>query len=544
MTNGIDISAFSLAKGKELTGDDAYGYKIYDGTVVSVVCDGVGSAIKGAEAAKRVVDFLVNSLKNRPKSWSIEKSIKHFIENINHILYMESIQDYERVEYVTTLTIAVIDGNRLYGANVGDSRIYLYRDSNLVQLSNDHSMSEERMEHILTAAIGLEESVEPYYFENNLKVGDRVLLCSDGLYNELSSDEIKSTINTKASALVRKASKKHNDDLPDDTTALILKIDELDPRVEYKQKPLKVEDSYKKGDLIDGYKLIKPLAQHHRVWLSSKRGQNYVIKFAPYSAIDNESVLDLFVKEVWNAKRLKAGFFVKAAVPNNRTHRYYIMRYINGLELKESIKKRAISVDMGIELALFLLKSSQFLIRKDLVHGDIKPENILIYKNSKDKDSFKLVDFGSISEAYSITSRAGTPSYLAPERFSGAPISEQTEIFAIGVTLYEALTKKFPYGDIEPFQTPQFKIAKFPSSINPKIPKWLDAVIMRAIEIDPKKRYSHYSNMLYEINNPQKVKHYFGATTTLIERNPILVCRVVLIISLLANIGILYFTRA
>ena len=536
MANRIDISAFSLAKGKELKGDDYYGYKIYDDISIAIVCDGVGSATKGAEAAKRTTEFLINSLKNRPKSWSIEKSIKHFIENINHILYMESMQEYERAEHVTTLTIVVIEGNRLYGANVGDSRIYLYRDKKLIQLSNDHSLNEENMGHILTSAIGLEESVEPYYFENNLQVGDRLLLCSDGLYNELSNEEIKTTINTKASALVRKASKRHNDNLPDDTTALVIKIDELDPRVEYKQKPLKVADRYKKGNVIDGYKLIKPLAQHHRVWLSSKRGQSYVIKFAPYGAIDNESELDLFVKEVWNAKRLKAGFFVKAVVPNNRTHRYYIMQYINGDELKKIIKKRPISVDLSIELAKFLLKASQFLIGKDLIHGDIKPENIILYKNRHNKDSFKLIDFGSITEAYSITSRAGTPSYLAPERFEAMPPSEQTEIFAIGVTLYEALTGKFPYGEIEPFQTPTFKPAKNPSKLNQKIPKWFDSIIMRAIEIDPKKRYHHYSEMLYELNNPNRVEPYYSPTQNIIERNPNLICRIALIISLVINV--------
>ncbi len=540
MSNSIDISAFSLAKGKELKGDDFYRYKIYDDISIAIVCDGVGSAIAGAEAAKRTADFLTNSLKNRPKSWSIEKSIKHFIDNINHILYMESMQEYQRPELVTTLALVVIEGNRLYGANVGDSRIYLYRNETLTQLSNDHSLSEENMDHILTSAIGLEESVEPYYFENNLEVGDKILLCSDGLYNELDESEIEDLIDTHASNLVKKASKKHNDNLPDDTTAILIKVNELDPRITFKNKDLIVQERYKKGDVIDGYKLIKPLAQHHRVWLSTKRGQNYVIKFAPYAAIEDEKELDLFVKEIWNAKRLKAGFFVKAVVPNNRTHRYYVMQYIKGDELKNIIKKKPISVDLGVELAKFLLKASQFLIGKDLIHGDIKPENIILYKNRHNKDSFKLIDFGSITEAYSITSRAGTPSYLAPERFEAMPPSEQTEIFAIGVTLYEALTGKFPYGEIEPFQTPTFKPAKNPSKLNPKIPKWLDSIIMRAIEIDPKKRYHHYSEMLYELNNPNKVEPYYSSNQNIIERNSNLICRVALIVSIILNFILIF----
>ncbi len=536
----LEISAFNLAKGKELKGDDYFAYKQLDDITIAVVCDGVGSARAGAKAAKRAVEFLVNSLKNRPVSWSMEKSILHFIENINHILYMESMQEYESVEYVTTLAMVVIEGDRLYGANVGDSRIYLKREQELTQLSTDHSMSEENMEHILTAALGLEESVTPSYFENNISKGDKILLCSDGLYNELSAHELSDGVDINASFLVRKASKKHNDNLPDDTTAIVIKVNELDPRLTFKQKNLIVKDSYNKGDIIDGYTLIKALAEHKRVWKASKRGQNYVIKFAPYDAIDDPKSLDLFVKEVWNAKRLKAGFFVKAVVPNNRTHRYYIMQYINGTELKKQIKKRPISVDSGVELAKFTLKMAQYLIRQDLVHGDIKPENIMVYER-KDKEAFKFVDFGSITEAYSDVSRAGTPSYLAPERFEGLPITEQSEIFAIGVTLYEALTGKLPYGEIEPFQSPTFKTAKRPSALNPKVPKWLDSIIMKAIEVDTKRRYTHYSNMLYELNNPQKVEPYYAGEENILSKNPLTVCRVGLILSLLANFAFMIF---
>lgn len=537
----IETSGLTLAKGTQLKGDDFFEVKVMDEITVAVVCDGVGSAAGGAEAAKRTSHFLINSLKNRPKSWSMEKSIKHFIQNINHVLYMESMNEYERQELVTTLALVVIEGDRLYGANVGDSRIYLLREGQLAQLSSDHAMAEEGMEHVLASAIGLEESVEPYYFENNLQAKDRILLCSDGLYNELSEDELREGMTMNASFLVKKASKKHDDNLPDDTTAVLLEIKELDPRLRYKQSDLTVQEHYKKGEEIDGYRLIKPLIQNERTWLCEKRGQQYVIKFAPYEVTDDPAMLDLFVKEVWMAKRLKAGFFPKVAVPKNRTHRYYIMTYVEGIPLKEYIAKKPLSVDLGIELGTFLLKMSQYLIKQDLVHGDIKPENIMV-TDRKGKTAFKMVDFGSITEAYSDLSKAGTPSYLAPERFKQAPITEQTEVYAIGVTLYEALTGKFPYGEIEPFQNPSFdKNPKRPSKLNPKIPSWLESVIMRAIEVDPAKRYSHYSQMLYELSNPEKVQPHFQSSASFVERNPLTACRIVLGISILLNILQLIF---
>jgi len=208
----------------------------------------VGSALRGAEAAKRTAQFLTNALKNRPRAWSIEKSIHHFIDNINRVLYLESMEDYEREELVTTLALVVIEGDRLYGANIGDSRIYLHRAGKLAQLSSDHSMDEEGMESVLTAAVGLSETVLPYYFENNLLAGDEILLCSDGLYQEIATEQLAEGIKLGASFLVKQASRAHQDKLPDDTTAITIKIKELDPRLRLKQSDLTLQKNYKKGE--------------------------------------------------------------------------------------------------------------------------------------------------------------------------------------------------------------------------------------------------------------------------------------------------------
>ncbi len=538
----IQTSGLTLAKGTKLKGDDFFEVKVMENITVAVVCDGVGSALQGAHAAKHTTNFLVNSLKNRPKSWTMEKSIKHFIENINRVLYLESMAEYEREELVTTLTLVVIEGDRLYGANVGDSRIYLHRDGELTQLSDDHTMDEEGMESVLTSAMGMEETVSPYYFENNLQAGDRILLCSDGLYNELPEEELISDIKMGASYLVKKASKLHNEDLPDDTTAVVLEIKEVDPRLKLKQSDLIVQEHYKVGEVIDGYTLKQSLIQNNRTWLCEKRGLEYVMKFIPYEALNNETMIDLFVKEVWMAQRLKAGFFPKAVIPKNRTHRYYIMSFLVGTTLKDYTKKKPLSVDLSIELALFLLKMSQFLMTYDLVHGDIKPENIMLIER-KGKLVFKMVDFGSITEAYSNVTRAGTPSYLAPERFKQAPVNEQTEVYAIGVTLYEAFTQKFPFGEIEPFQNPNFeKSIKAPSQINPKIPFWLESVILRAIDTNTDKRYHNYSEMQYEVTNPEKVKPYFDKNKSFIERNEFMVYKVGFIAMFILNVWQLLFS--
>ncbi|HSR73980.1 MAG TPA: protein kinase, partial [Sulfurovum sp.] len=369
----------------------------------------------------------------------------------------------------------------------------------------------------------------------NLLAGDQILLCSDGLYNELTEEELSHGIHIGASFLVKHASKLYEDNLPDDTTAIVLEIREVDPRLKLKQSDLIVQEHYKAGEVIDGYTLLKPLIQNERTWLCEKRGLKYVIKFIPNEAMYDERILDLFVKEAWMAKRLKAGFFPKAVIPKSRTHRYYIMSFLEGVSLKEYISKKPLSVDLSVELAVFLLKMSQFLIKFDLVHGDIKPENIMVIQR-KGKLAFKMVDFGSITEAYSTITRAGTPSYLAPERFRQAPVNEQTEIYAIGVTLYESLTQKFPFGEIEPFQNPSFdRSVKAPSKFNPIIPNFLESVVLRALDPDTDKRYRNYSQMQYEVTNPKMVKPYFDKRISFMERNPLLVCRIGFVGMLLLN---------
>jgi len=516
--NNIKTSGFSLAKRKELTGDDFYEIKQSDDITIAVLCDGVGSAQEGAKAAEKVTKHIVENFKNIPRDWSIEKAIKEFITSINYILYSQSIHEYERPEYVTTVTVCLIKGNRLYGANVGDSRIYLLRDNKLNQLSYDHN--EEGYDNVLSNAVGIDKDIEIFYFENNIQKDDKILMCSDGLYSLMSNDSLSKHISNGAYHIVKRASALVEDNLPDDTTAVILEVLQTNQIEIMKNLNLQIPLSLKKGDIIDGYELTLSLIQNDRTWICKKGQQEYVIKFAPIQALENEEILDLYIKEAWNAKRLKAGFFPKSFIPKHRTARYYLMTKLDGINLKQYLKKRNLSIDEAITLAKTLISAEEYLLKFNLVHGDIKPENIIVIQRDG-KRIFKIIDFGSITEVFSIVNKAGTPSYLAPERFIGSAINEKTEIFSIGVTLYEALTGSLPYGEIEPFQNPTFSNAKKPQKLNSNIPAWFESVILRAITTDSDLRYTNYSYMKYELEYTDKVKPFFDKKTPLIKKDPI-----------------------
>jgi len=447
---------------------------------------------------------------------------------------------YEQIELLTTLCVAVIEGEMLYTMNLGDSRIYLLdKNKNLRQLSEDHIMDEDNLSHVLTQACGLSDHVEPIITSINIEKGDTIILCSDGLTSLMSDETIKEEVlkGLSAKLIVQNAAKGHKDHERDDISMQIFRIEDLDEIHALKNQDLLIPQTLKKGDVFDGYELVSSMMEHGRIWKVQKDNRYFVMKFPMPQAVDDPLALEEFVKEAWYAKQVTHKAFGHAWVPENRCARYYLMDLVEGINLAEYVKNRPITVDSAIALAKFLHKAEAHLLHLGLVHGDIKPENIIVY-NKEDEVGvdFKMVDFGSVVEIFAVNSRAGTPSYLAPERFNGSAINESTEIFSIGVTLYWALTGKFPYGEIEPFQSPTFKQAKLPSFHNKNIPHWLDSIIMHSISPDANDRYEHYSEFFYELKAPEKVKPYYQKDSSFIEREPLLFYKIGFFVLLLTNV--------
>ena len=536
----VNLTSYGLPKCSGEESDDSFAVKSWDETVIAVLADGAGAARDAREASTRIVQSLMSNYAVRPESWSPQKALGEFTRIINHTLHQESLARHAAPEMISTLSVAVIEGNRLFGLNVGDSRVYLARDGQLSQLSHDHVLNDRTFSHVLQRAIGLAPEVEPHCFECDLRDGDIAFLCSDGVSNVLNDDALAQKLahRTAARAIVQHARELATDETLDDMSAIVIDIAETGKLRAVSQLPLPIPDTLRKGEVFDGYELVRPFQHSDRVWLATKDSQRWTLKFAPLEARDNEAVLHLFVKETWNATRLHADFFVGAFVPERATARYYVMEFVEAPSLKTLLAARRLAVDEAVELGRFLLAASAHLLRLDLVHGDIKPENILVISHY-DRLRYKLIDLGSATEIFSITTRAGTASYLAPERFHNTPISERTEIFAIGVTLYQALTGAFPYGEIERFQTPVFHAAKPPSRSNPNLPPWLDSLILRAIAANPERRYRHYSEVAFDLANPAKVEPFFQTETALLERDPLLFYRTGFFVLLAATIGLL-----
>jgi serine/threonine protein kinase len=313
-----------------------------------------------------------------------------------------------------------------------------------------------------------------------------------------------------------------NESLRDDASAIVLHIQEPGWRDDGSRTRLVVAPLLKIGDAIDEYQLVRPLQDDGRVWLATAGdGSRQVLKFPPLDAAHDEARRDAYLREMWNASRVHSQDFVRVSTPTSGILRYYAMDFVEAPTLREILKVDTLPIEEAVVLGRTLLRAAQFLLTRDLAHGDIKPDNLLVLRSS-DKTRFLLLDLGSAAEVFSITSRVGTPSYLAPERFRGDALSERTELFSIGVTLYEALTRTYPYGEVERFQTPRFDSnPKHPSKLNTAIPPWLESVILRAITADPAHRYQNFSEMAYDLDHPEKVTPYHRKDASLLERNPL-----------------------
>lgn len=542
----VHASGHALPRRDGAACDDAWCFRQRGDTLVAALADGISAAREGGPAARRAVEMLVDYYLARPRAWSPRRALAEFAAQINRHLHSESLERHGRPELACTLSAVAFEGGRLYGCNVGDSPILHWRRGRIQTLSTAHTVAQPGLEHVLTRAIGLDATVDPSFFELDLADGDLVVLCSDGVTGPLSEPRLAELLSRRATARTivsaARAATETDVQIADDTSAIVLDIVERGHTAEASRQRLEVPRHLRPGDVYGGHRLERALDLAARVWLAVDERQpaaRVVLKFPPTDAATVEPLRDAFIRETWNATRLTSPDLVRAWLPETDTLRCYAMDFIDAPTLRSVLQAGRLTVEETRELGAFLLRVGQFLLQHDLAHGDIKPDNILVLRAAPGIQ-FRLLDLGSAAEVFSVTSRAGTPTYLAPERFRGAALSERTELFAIGVTLYEALTGTYPYGEIERFQTPRFESApRPPSGFNPLVPAWLDSILLRTIEADPERRYQHFSEVAYALAHPTDVAPHHPKDTSLLERDPLRFYKLLSLVLLLANLLLL-----
>ena len=535
-------------------------HRLEDGGALCVLSDGVGSSRDPGRCADRVARLVADNYVARPRQWGARRAFQLLAEQINRSLYEEGVYWDGTPSMQATLAAVSLEHNRLNGMTVGDSLILMVRKGLVERLSrSDRRVTADGCE-MLTQAVGMGPGIEPHHFERALLPGDRIVLVSDGLFHLYHDEDGSGALGHAAAECVSARNMvdkalQQGIEPQDDVSAVMVDIEQLGPDQPSLQPegapgvpahgPAAVPRPVRGRD-FDGFRLLRPIGGNDRVWLAEKEGKKFVLKFVPEEAETDDTglVLSRFAREAWNACNLKGSWFVPAsmaAAPTDGSCSYYVMEHIEAPSLSFLLKSRRLSADEVATLGVFLCRALQFLLGRELVHGDVKPDNLLVYQESGTL-SFKLLDLGLATPVFTPAGRAGTASYLAPERFgeeTSATVTERTEIFSIGATLYEALTGRPPFGRIERFQKPHLGAVIRPSRANPNVPAWLDAVILKCLSRDGEKRFQNYSELLFALEHPEKSAQE-AASLPLLERNPLLFYKIAFWVLLVCN-ALLFF---
>jgi beta-lactam-binding protein with PASTA domain/predicted Ser/Thr protein kinase len=249
--------------------------------------------------------------------------------------------------------------------------------------------------------------------------------------------------------------------------------------------------------LFDGrYRILRKLGSGGmaNVYLAEDEdlGRRVAIKILNDRYANDDDFVERFRREAKSAAALSHPNIVSIYDRGEAEGTYYIaMEVIEGRSLKELILTRGpLPITHAVAYTLEILEALRFAHRHGIIHRDIKPHNILI------GERLKVTDFGiaragasQMTEAGSIM---GTAQYLSPEQARGAPVTASSDLYSVGIVLYEMLTGKVPFnGDsaIEIAMKHLNELPKPPSKIRPEIPEELDQVVLRALSKAPEDRY-------------------------------------------------------
>jgi serine/threonine protein phosphatase PrpC len=520
------------------------------------VADGVSGAGAGREAAEYTVRGLLADYYATPETWEVPQALDRVLTAINRWLLGQGAVDKSRAGMATTLSLLILRGNRYTIGHVGDTRIYRLRHHEMALLTQDHVWDRPDMRHVLKRAVGLDQHLMVDYSDGDLLARDRFLICSDGVWEALGQKRIHELMllhedpQRASNAMVEAALAAGSSD---NATALVARIDAVaaegwrDMLGAYARLP--VPPRLKPGGVIDGFEVMSLLHESRATLLYKVRsasGQICALKtLQPALAGDRTSCEGLLAEE-WLAKRLVSQHFPQVVpISTSARHQlYYVMTFHAGATLQQHLDSgKHFSVADVVRFGAHIARALGALHRLSILHRDIKPANLLHEESGDMNSELRVLDMGVALAAGvpypELKGNPGTPSFMAPELFDGEKASARSDLYAAGVSLYHLLTRKYPYGEIEPFQHPRFAEPVPPTRYRPDIPQWLENVLLRAVARDPRQRFETAEEMLLALERGEVQPVSAPPRTPLVQR-PAALWQAIALISIVVNLLLIY----
>lgn len=278
--------------------------------------------------------------------------------------------------------------------------------------------------------------------------------------------------------------------------------------------------AYTPGARIDHYEIIRILGQGgmNRVYLARdiNNQQEVVLKFPNEDLIGNVGVFERYKREAEIGSRLNHPYVQHLLnVGEERQDHYLVIEYVQGKTLRQVLEEHApnpLPQKEAIRIILQICDALAYCHEHGVYHRDIKPENIMIL----DDNNVKIIDFGValLEGARRVTWRGlsgtvGTPDYMSPEQLRGERGMAGSDIYAVGMILYEMLCGRTPFEGENVFAVMNQHVSQDPPSIlkyNPDLSPELATVVMRAIRRDASKRYASIEEMAHDLRNLDEVK--------------------------------------
>jgi len=274
--------------------------------------------------------------------------------------------------------------------------------------------------------------------------------------------------------------------------------------------------SLRPGDKLDHY-LIENLVERSGMAsifraTDEQTGRRVAIK-VPHPEMEADPIFfERFNREQEIGQKLEHPGVMKVFPNEHHSQHYMVMEWVEGRLLRGLLNEQGkFPADRAVKIALQVASEIEYIHGHGVVHRDLKPENIMVDAN----DHIKLIDFGIAANLGSrritfakFSQTVGTPDYISPEQVKGKRGDARSDVYALGVMLYEMLTGKVPFTGPNAFVIMNDRLLNNPippREIEPAISPQLQEIIYRAMERDPNKRYPNAHELILDLEHQDKV---------------------------------------